>query len=183
MTRTGERVAILPIRRFGEPVLRDPAQDVDRFDDALAKLADDMLETMYDAPGVGLAGPQVGVSLRVIVFDDQSGSGPRKLCNPVLHDLEGEQEGEEGCLSIPGMYFPTRRAMTCRVEALELDGTQTSFEAEGFLARIMQHETDHVNGVLFIDRISEADRREAMKLIREQEMGLARRGSDSSREL
>jgi peptide deformylase len=73
--------------------------------------------------------------------------------------------------------------MTCRVEAVELDGTPTSFEAEGFLARIMQHETDHVNGVLFIDRISEADRREAMKLIREQEMGLVRRGSDSSREL
>jgi peptide deformylase len=176
-------VAILPIRRFGDPVLREPAQDVERFDVSLDKLADDMLETMYDAPGVGLAGPQVGVSLRVIVFDDQSGSGPRKLCNPILHDLEGEQEGEEGCLSIPGMYFPTRRAMFCRVEGVQLDGTPTSFQAEGFLARIMQHETDHVNGVLFIDRLSDPDRREAMRLIREQEIGLTGRKSDPSRAL
>jgi peptide deformylase len=174
-------VAILPIRRFGDPVLREPAQDVERFDDGLARLADDMLETMYDAPGVGLAGPQIGVSLRVLVFDD--GNGPRKLVNPVLHDLEGEQEGEEGCLSIPGMYFPTKRAMSCRVGALELDGSPTTFEAEGFLARIMQHETDHVNGILFIDRLSDPDRREAMRLIREQEMGLAGRGSHPSREL
>ena len=164
-------MAILPIRKFGDPVLREPARDVVRFDDALAKLADDMLDTMYDAPGVGLAGPQVGVSLRVIVFDD--GTGPRKLCNPVLHELEGEQEGEEGCLSIPGMYFPTKRAMSCRVEGVEVDGTPTSFEAEGFLARIMQHETDHVNGLLFIDRISEADRREAMRQLRERDLGLA----------
>ena len=174
-------MAILPIRRFGDPVLREPGQDVERLDDALERLADDMLETMYDAPGVGLAGPQVGVSLRVIVFDD--GSGPRKLVNPVLHDPEGEQEGDEGCLSIPGMYFPTKRAMSCRVEALELDGTPTTFEAEGFLARIMQHETDHVNGILFIDRLSDPDRREAMRLIREQEIGLAGRGSHPAREL
>jgi peptide deformylase len=171
-------VAILPIRRFGDPVLREPSQDVGRFDEALVKLAEDMLETMYDAPGVGLAGPQVGVSLRVVVFDD--GDGPRKIVNPVLHDLEGEQEGEEGCLSIPGMYFPTKRAMSCRVEAWELDGGKITFDAEGFLARIMQHETDHVNGILFIDRISDADRREAMRLIREQEIGLAGRGSDPS---
>ena len=158
-------MAILPIRRFGDPVLREPAQDVVRFDDALAKLADDMLETMYDAPGVGLAGPQVGVSMRVIVFDD--GTGPRKLCNPMLHDLEGEQEDDEGCLSIPGMYFPVKRALSCRVEGVELDGTPTAFEAHEFLARIMQHETDHVNGILFIDRLSDADRREAMRLLRE----------------
>jgi peptide deformylase len=103
--------------------------------------------------------------------------------NPVLHDPEGEQEGDEGCLSIPGMYFPTKRAMSCRVEALDLDGTPTTFEAEGFLARIMQHETDHVNGILFIDRLSDPDRREAMRVIREQEIGLAGRGSHPSREL
>ena len=174
-------MAILPIRKFGDPVLREPAQDVTRFDDALAKLADDMLETMYDAPGVGLAGPQVGVSLRVIVFDD--GSGPRKLCNPVLSDLEGEQEGEEGCLSIPGMYFPTKRAMSCRVRGVDLDGSPVEFEASEFLARIMQHETDHVNGVLFIDRISAADRREAMRLLREQEMGIRGSGADPARAL
>src|SRR2546423_726060 len=97
--RRGASVTVLPIKRFGDPVLREGAKPVDRFDDVLRKLADDMLETMYDAPGVGLAGPQVGVTLRVIVFDD--GTGPRKLANPEIHDLEGEQEGEEGCLSIP----------------------------------------------------------------------------------
>jgi peptide deformylase len=172
-------VAILPIRRFGDPVLREPAQDVVNFDSALAKLAEDMLDTMYDAPGVGLAGPQIGVSLRAIVFDD--GSGPRRLCNPVLHDLEGEQEDEEGCLSIPGMYFPTKRAMRCRVEAIELDGSRATFEAEGFLARIMQHETDHVNGTMFIDRLSDRDRREAMRLLRERELGLAGSTPDPNR--
>jgi peptide deformylase len=174
-------LTVLPIKKLGDPVLREPAQPVERFDDAIAKLADDMLETMYDAPGVGLAGPQVGVSLRVIVFDD--GNGPRKLANPVLHDLEGEQVGEEGCLSIPGMYFPVRRAMTCRVVGVELGGTPTSFEATEFLARILQHETDHVNGILFIDRLSDEDRREAMRLIREQELGLSTAKADPSRAL
>jgi len=174
-------LAILPIKRLGDPVLREPANPVERFDDALRRLADDMLETMYDAPGVGLAGPQVGVSLRLIVFDD--GSGPRRLANPVLHDLEGEQEGEEGCLSIPGVYFPVKRAMSCRLEGVELDGTPTEFEAREFPARILQHETDHVNGILFIDRLSPEDRREAMRLIREQELGLAGTTSDPSRAL
>ena len=174
-------MAILPIKRFGDPVLRDAARPVDRFDDALAKLADDMLETMYDAPGVGLAAPQVGVSLRLIVFDD--GSGPRSLVNPELFDPRGEQEGEEGCLSVPGLYFPVRRAMSVRVSGLELDGTPTVFEAEEFTARILQHETDHVNGILFIDRLSAEDRRQAMRLIREQELGLASSSADPSRAL
>jgi len=174
-------VAILPIRKHGDPVLREPAQDVERFDDAMAKLAEDMLDTMYDAPGVGLAGPQVGVSLRIIVFDDQTGDGPRRLANPVLQDMEGEQDDDEGCLSIPGMYFPTKRSQRVRVKAQDLDGTPVTFEAEGFLARIMQHETDHVNGFLFIDRLDERDRREAMRQIRERELGLA--GTDKNRSL
>ena len=174
-------MAIFPIKRFGDPVLREGAKPVDRFDDALRKLADDMLETMYDAPGVGLAGPQVGVSLRLIVFDD--GTGPRRLANPEVHDMEDEQEGEEGCLSIPGLYFPVKRAMRVRVTAVELDGTPVAFDAEEFLARILQHETDHVNGILFIDRLSTDDRKEAMRLIREQQLGLAGSGADPSRAL
>jgi len=169
------------IRVFGDPVLRTPAEEVARIDSDLVRLADDMIETMYDAPGVGLAGPQVGVSLRLIVFDD--GTGPRKLVNPELHDLEGEQEAEEGCLSIPGLYFPVKRAMTVRVTAIELDGTPVAFDAEEFLARILQHETDHVNGILFIDRLSTEDRKEAMRRIREQELGLAGSGVDPSRAL
>ena len=174
-------MAILPIKRFGDPVLRESAKPVDLFDDPLSKLADDMLETMYAAPGVGLAGPQVGVSLRLIVFDD--GTGPRKLANPELHDLKGEQEAEEGCLSIPGMYFPVKRALSVRVTAIELDGAPVVFDAEEFLARILQHETDHVNGILFIDRLSTEDRKEAMRRIREQELGLAGSGVDPSRAL
>jgi len=174
-------LAILSIRRFGDPVLRERATPVERFDDSLAKLADDMLETMYDAPGVGLAGPQVGVSLRVVVFDD--GTGPRRLANPELHDMEGEQVGEEGCLSLPGLYFPVQRAMSVRVTGFELDGTPVEIEAHEFLARILQHETDHVNGILFIDRLAEEDRREAMRQIREQDMGLAGGRQDPSRAL
>ena len=161
-------MAILPIKKFGDPVLRDRARPVEVFDDDLRQLADDMLETMYDAPGVGLAGPQVGVSLRIIVFDD--GTGPRQLTNPELHDMQGEQEVEEGCLSIPGLYFPVKRAMSLQVTAVELDGTPTVFQATEFLARILQHETDHVNGILFIDRLSADDRKEAMRLIRERDI-------------
>jgi peptide deformylase len=140
-----------------------------------------MLETMYDAPGVGLAGPQVGVALRIIVFDD--GNGPRRLANPEVHDLQGEQVGEEGCLSLPGLFFPVKRAMEVRVTGFELDGTPVEFEAHEFPARILQHETDHVNGILFIDRLAPEDRREAMRLLREQELGLAGRRQDPSRAL
>src|SRR5438105_15937808 len=93
-------VAILPIRQLGDPVLREVARPVDRFDEALARLAQDMLETMYDAPGVGLAAPQVGVSFRLIVFDDGGDDGPRSLANPEIFALEGEEVREEGCLSI-----------------------------------------------------------------------------------
>jgi peptide deformylase len=174
-------VAILPIKRFGDPVLRETAGEVDRFDDALAKLAADMLETMYDAPGVGLAAPQVGVSLRLIVFDD--GTGPRSLVNPELFDPQGEQVGEEGCLSVPGLYFPVQRAMSVRVTGFDLDGMPVAYQADEFMARILQHETDHVNGILFIDRLSADDRRAAMRLIREQDMGLAGSGADPSRAL
>ena len=172
-------MSILPIKRFGDPVLRESAKLVERFGGALSKLADDMLETMYDAPGVGLAGPQVGVSLRVIVFDD--GTGPRSLANPELFDPLGEQTGEEGCLSIPGLYFPVTRAERVRVTGFDLDGLPVAFQAEGFPARILQHETDHVNGILFIDRLSAEGRREAMRLIREQEMGLAGARPDPTR--
>ena len=174
-------MATFPIRTFGDPVLKAPAAEVTGFDDALKRLIDAMIETMYDAPGVGLAGPQVGVSLRLIVFDD--GTGPRRLANPEVHDMEDEQEGEEGCLSIPGLYFPVKRAMRVRVTAVELDGTPVAFDAEEFLARILQHETDHVNGILFIDRLSTEDRKEAMRLIREQQLGLAGSGADPSRAL
>jgi peptide deformylase len=165
-------MSILPIRTLGSPGLREPCREVDTFDALLERLYEDMLATMYDAPGVGLAAPQIGLSLRFFVFDANDGKGPHAIANPALSELEGEQTDDEGCLSIPGLWYPTPRAMRARVEALDLNGKPVSYEGEELLARILQHETDHVNGMLFIDRLSEEDRRQAMGQLREIELGM-----------
>jgi peptide deformylase len=165
-------VSILPIRTLGDPVLRESAREVQAFDDLHRKLIDDMLETMYSAPGVGLAAPQVGLALRLFVFDAGDGAGPAAIANPVLTDLEGEpDEEEEGCLSVPGLWYPTRRSMRARVEGLDRWGEPISVVGEGLLARIFQHETDHVNGLLFIDRLDPEDRRRAMGMLSDRELG------------
>ncbi len=164
-------MAILLIRTFGDPVLRERGREVEAFDDNLKRLADDMLETMYAAPGVGLAAPQVGRSMRLVVID--VGDGPLQLVNPMLSGHEGEQVGEEGCLSIPGVYFEVPRANKVRCDAVDPSGEPVTVEGEGLLARALQHEVDHVDGVLFIDRLTDEDRRRALALIREQQMGLA----------
>jgi len=163
-------MAILRIRELGDPVLREPGRDVERFDLSLRNLNDDMLETMYDAPGVGLAAPQVGLSLRFFVFDPGDGSGPGAMANPVITWAEGEAEEEEGCLSIPGVYHPTRRALRIRVEGLSLDGEALTLEGEELVARIFQHETDHLDGRLYIDRLSEEGRRKVLSELREREL-------------
>ena len=131
---------------------------------------------MYDAPGVGLAAPQVGVSLRLIVFDDGSDAGHQTLANPEVFDLEGEDVHEEGCLSVRGPYAELGRAYKLRARGLSLQGEPVEFEAEGLLARIMQHETDHLDGMLFIDRLSDESRREVMRQLREQELSRRRTG-------
>ena len=165
-------MGVLTIRTFGDPVLRSPALDVVEFDQRLRVLADDMRETMHAAPGVGLAAPQVGVPRRLFTFDSGEESGA--YANPeIVWRSDETQEGEEGCLSIPGVYFPVTRAMKVRVKAQTLDGAETEHEAEGFLARIFQHEIDHLAGVLFVDRLEPDVRKEAMRLIREAELGLA----------
>jgi len=169
-------VTIHPIRQLGDPVLRKPAARIERFDGALAALAADMIETMYDAPGVGLAGPQIGRSIRLIVYDDGEGSGPHALANPEISGLEGEAVMEEGCLSVRGPYSETKRAERLHVRGQDLAGAPVEFDAEGFLARIMQHETDHLEGTLFIDRIDDEARREVMRQLREQEVSGARQG-------
>ena len=174
-------MTIVPIRRLGDPVLREPTQDVESFDGVLKRLYEDMVETMYDAPGVGLAAPQVGLSLRFFVFDAK-GSGPHAVANPVLSGLEGSQEEEEGCLSIPGLWYPSTRALRARVDGLDLDGNPISFEGDGLVARIFQHETDHLDGTLFIDRLSKDDRREALASLRDQDLN-PRHGRSSSRPL
>ena len=165
-------MSILPIRTLGSPVLREPCREVETFDALLERLYQDMVATMYEAPGVGLAAPQIGLSLRFFVFDSNDGKGPHAVANPVLSEQEGEQKDDEGCLSIPGLWYPTPRAMHARVEGLDLKGRPISFEGEELLARIFQHETDHVNGLLFIDRLSEEDRRQAMAQLREIELGV-----------
>jgi peptide deformylase len=164
-------VSVLPIRTLGDPVLREPSRDVETFDELMHRLYQDMLETMYQAPGVGLAAPQIGLSLRFFVYDENEGEGPGAIANPVLSELEGEIVKEEGCLSIPGLWYPTGRAERARIDGLDVDGKPVTVRADGLLARIFQHETDHLNGMLFIDRLSEEDRRKAMSMLRERELG------------
>jgi peptide deformylase len=166
---------IIPIRILGDPVLKTPAKPVEDFDDGLRRLAQDMLETMYDAPGVGLAGPQVGISLRLFVFDDGV-TGPTFMANPELLSAEGEIVEDEGCLSIPGPFYPTRRhsRITCRGQ--NLAGEPVEMTGEGLLARIFQHETDHLDGMLYIDRLDDEGRRDVMAQLRRIEMGLAEPG-------
>jgi peptide deformylase len=174
-------MAVLPIKTFGDPVLRERAREVESFDRSLARLADDMIETMHEAPGVGLAAPQVGRSIRLIVFD--IGDGPRALVNPILSQLRGEQLGEEGCLSVPGLYFPVKRAMNARADGFDVDGKAVVIEGEGLLARVLQHEVDHIDGVLFIDRLSDEDRKAALAAVRDQTIGAAAVAPDPSRAL
>ncbi len=171
---------IIPIRTLGDPVLKTPARPVERFDDALGRLSDDMLETMYDAPGVGLAGPQVGISLRLFVFDDGV-TGPMFMANPTVLSPEGEIVEEEGCLSIPGPFHPTRRAAKVVCRGQDLRGDPLEMTGEGLLARIFQHETDHLEGTLFIDRLDEEGRKAVLAELRRIELGLAeprKRSSD-----
>jgi peptide deformylase len=167
----------LPIRTLGDPVLKTPAKPVTDFDRSLHVLFDDMIESMYDAPGVGLAGPQVGLSLRLFVFDDGS-SGPSFVANPELFDGRGELVDEEGCLSIPGPFYATPRLATIRCRGQDVDGRPVELEGDDLLARILQHETDHLDGKLFIDRLDEEGRRHVLAEMRRIELGLAepRRG-------
>ena len=160
-------MAIQPIRLFGDPVLRTPAQPVTDFDKELRQLVKDLEETMMDAPGAGLAAPQIGVGLRVFTYhiDDELGH----LINPSL-DLSSEmQEGEEGCLSFPGIFFDTPRALRLVAKGFNQYGEPVIIEGSELMARCIQHETDHLDGILFIDRMDKAQRKEAMKAIRDAE--------------
>lgn len=161
----------LQIRKFGDPVLREPARDIEEVTDLHRRLAADMLETMRIAPGVGLAGPQVGVLERIFVWEvgDRHGA----VINPVITERSEETfSDDEGCLSIPGVFFPVERSLTVTVEGLDETGDPIKIEAEEFLARVFQHEIDHLDGVLFIDRLTEELRREALTEIRNQALGL-----------
>ncbi len=167
-TAAGRRgVAVQPIRLFGDPVLRTPADPVTDFDKELRNLVRDLTETMLAAPGVGLAAPQLGVGLRVFTYDVDDAVG--HLVNPRLDLSLEEQDGEEGCLSFPGLAFPCKRALRVVVRGMNMYGDPVSIEGSELLARCVQHETDHLDGVLFIDRLDRDQRKLAMKAIREAE--------------
>ena len=160
-------MSVQQIRHFGDPVLVTPAQPVVDFDKELRQLVADLTETMQAAPGAGLAAPQIGVSLRVFVWDidDQLGH----LINPSL-DLSSEmEEDEEGCLSFPGLTYKTPRSIRAVAKGFNMHGEPIVVEGTELLARCLQHETDHLNGILFIDRMDEEVRKLAMKEIRESE--------------
>lgn len=160
-------MSIMPIRHFGDPVLTTPASEVIDFDKELRVLVKDLTDTMLDAPGAGLAAPQIGVPLRVFVWDVDEALG--HLINPTL-DLSAEmQDGDEGCLSFPDLVYPTPRAFRAVAKGFNMHGEPVTVEGTELLARALQHETDHLNGILFIDRLSEEDRKSAMKEIRESD--------------
>jgi peptide deformylase len=165
-------MSIQPIRLFGDPVLVTPAIDVVDFDKELRTLVADLTETMLEAPGAGLAAPQIGVGLRVFVWDIDDALG--HLINPTLDLSEELQEGEEGCLSFPELSYETPRAFRAVAKGWNMHGEPVTIEGTELLARCLQHETDHLNGILFIDRLSSAERKVAMKEIRQSEwFGLA----------
>ena len=150
-------MTIRPVRLYGDPVLRQKALKVEAIDDTLRQLVADMRDTMKAYRGVGLAANQVGVLQRVVVVDAPVGEGQSvelTLINPEVAEPSGSETSEEGCLSIPGIFEDVRRAQTVRVQALDLDGKPLDFRAEGYVACIVQHEVDHLNGVLFVDRLS-----------------------------
>jgi peptide deformylase len=150
-------MAIRPIVRYGDPVLHTPASPVGRIDDEVRALFDDMIATMWAAPGIGLAAPQVGVPLRVIVIDLTVGEDPSqviKLANPEILEREGEQRHEEGCLSIPGYSGSPVRPARVTVRGIDPEGKERVYTATELLARAFSHEVDHVNGYVFVDRLS-----------------------------
>jgi len=155
------------IRIFGDPVLKEKAAEVTDINGSLARLADDMIVTMYEAPGLGLAAPQVGVQKRVFVYDLQDDEGPKVLVNPVIAESRGEWEYEEGCLSVPGLAWDIVRPKEVHLTGYDLDGNEVSIEADELQARLFQHELDHLDGVLLLDRLVKATRKKAMKTIRE----------------
>jgi peptide deformylase len=175
-------VAVRPIRIIGDPVLHTPTRRVEVFDDALKALVEDMFDTMEAAEGVGLAANQIGVDLRLFVYDcpdEELGARVRGVVvNPVLEISErpetmpDPEDDEEGCLSVPAEHFPTGRAEWARVTGVDVDGAPVQVEGRGFLARCLQHETDHLDGVIYLDRLVGRNQRAARKMLRHNGWGV-----------
>jgi peptide deformylase len=157
------------IRVVGDPVLRQRSAEVTTIDGRLAKLAEDMVTTMYEAPGMGLAAPQVGVEKRLFVYD--VGEGPRTIVNPQIVESSGEWGYEEGCLSVPGLSWEIVRPKQVHLTGVDLDGNDVSIEADELLARCFQHEMDHLDGILLLERLDADTRKQALRTIREMGIG------------
>ncbi|MET0072541.1 MAG: peptide deformylase [Candidatus Thiodiazotropha sp.] len=162
-------MAILDILHFPDPRLRNKAKPVAQVDDSIRRLIDDMLETMYQAPGIGLAATQVNVAKRVVVIDlSEEKNQPLCLVNPEILTKDGEEQMEEGCLSVPGIYELVKRANQIRVRALDREGRAFEMEAEGLLAVCIQHELDHLEGKLFVDYLSSLKRQRIRKRLEKE---------------
>ena len=157
-------MTVRPIRLFGDPVLRTPAEPVVAFDDALRALIADLEDTVREPGRAGVAAPQIGVGLRALSYN--VGGVVGHLVNPVLSDLVGEQDDEEGCLSLPGMGYPTRRALTVTATGFDQHGEPLTITGSGLLGRALQHETDHLDGRLYIDTLTGDIRRQALRELR-----------------
>jgi peptide deformylase len=157
-------VAIFPIRVFGDPVLRQRAAEIEAIDSKIARLSEEMLETMYAAPGVGLAAPQVGIERRIFVYD--VGDGPVTVINPEIVESRGEWEYEEGCLSVPDLHWPIVRPKEVHLVGHDLQGNELSIEGDELLGRVLQHELDHLDGILLLERLEKDQRKQAMRVLR-----------------
>ncbi len=158
-------MAIFPIRVYPDPVLRSNAEMIDVFDEDLRRLADDLFETMYDAPGVGLAAQQIGIAKRLFVAD--IGEGPFVMVNPEIVETSGEWTFEEGCLSVPERFWEISRPSFARAAGFDLDGNAIEYSGDELMGRVLQHEIDHLSGGLVIERLSKAERKQAIAELRE----------------
>ncbi|MFQ5678505.1 MAG: peptide deformylase [Gemmatimonadota bacterium] len=156
-------MSVRQIRLLGDPVLRQKAVAVEEVDESVRRLIQDLLDTMYEADGIGLAAPQIGVPLRVFVYDVREEGAAGALVNPEILERHGSVKGEEGCLSIPGLSEIVERSDRIRLRALDGEGREVVLEAEGLLSRCLQHEQDHLDGVLFLDRVSPLKRKMLLK--------------------
>jgi peptide deformylase len=163
-------VPALPIRQYGDPVLKEITREVVDIDAAVVALAESMIETMYEAPGSGLAANQVGVQRRMFVYD--IGEGPHTVINPRIVESDGEWTYEEGCLSIPGLSWEIVRPNAVHLVGLDLEGNELSIEATELEGRVFQHELDHLDGILLVERLNADQRKEALGILRRRTLDL-----------
>jgi len=161
-------MAVLKVRRYGDPVLRRRAREIETVTPEIRRLVDDMIDTMYDEVGIGLAAPQVGTSVRLLVVGDEEGRGAQALVNPVISEQGGTVTAEEGCLSLPGIFAQVTRSQWVKLEAQDLEGRPVAITARGLRARVFQHEIDHLDGVLFIDRLDPVTRDRIKRRIKKE---------------